>query len=345
LALANSLLTLWKLRIRVAVGLVLAGAVAFAAHSALHTTVYASASTEMLVDSPDSALANANTDITAYLARADVFARLMTSAEALQYIGNAAGIPGNLIDASGPLEVNGSPTAAHTPVAIQGGRDVPAKSNYTLSFNQNPLLPTVEVDAQAPTTAQAIALANGAVTGFSAFLTHLEAGNSVSPAKSIVVSELGAATGGIVDSGASSKLAGIIFIAVFLLWCGLVLFVRNLAGHLRVARAERAQESGSASLPDREVALDHPEPEDGDAEREDDFEHAARAFDLDHAERADELDRAPKRRNGKTNGHRAPVAGRAARDLLDDLLGADLTDHARDRDEEEAARGEVGSRP
>ena len=48
-------------------------------------------------------------DLTGYLARANVFARLMTSAEALQYIGKAAGINGNLIDANGPIEINGSP--------------------------------------------------------------------------------------------------------------------------------------------------------------------------------------------------------------------------------------------
>ena len=70
----------------------------------------------MLVDSPHSALTDANALLDGYIARANVFARLMTSDEALQYIGKAAGINGNLIEATGPLEINGSPAAHHAPI-------------------------------------------------------------------------------------------------------------------------------------------------------------------------------------------------------------------------------------
>ena len=236
MVLARSLLKLWKLRIWVAVGVVLATATAIASVTMLHSTVYASASTEMLVDSPQSALANAGTDLTGYLTRADVFARLMTSDEALQYIGKAAGVPGNLIAASGPLEVNGAPVASHAPAAVKSGNNVSTTPIYKLEFNQNPLLPTIEVNAEAPTTSQAIALANGAVSGFSEFLNHLEAGSAVPAGKRIVVSELGAATGGMVDPGASKKLAAMIFIAVLVLWCGLVLFANDLRRQLRAAK-------------------------------------------------------------------------------------------------------------
>ena len=105
-----------------------------------------------------------------YITRANVFARLMTSDEALRYIGQAAGIPGNLIDANGPVETNGSPVASHAPVQIRNGKDLPGPATYKLSFVQNPDLPTVDVYAEAPTTAKAIALANGAVTGFANFI-------------------------------------------------------------------------------------------------------------------------------------------------------------------------------
>lgn len=162
---ARILLKLWKLRLWVGMGAVLALVAAVGSVATSKTTVYATASTQMLVDSPSSALANAATDISGYNARANVYARLMTSAEALRYIGQAAGIPGNLINANGPLETNGSPTATHAPVEIVGGKDLPYPAIYKLSFVQNPDLPTVDVYAEAPTTAKAIALANGAVTG------------------------------------------------------------------------------------------------------------------------------------------------------------------------------------
>jgi hypothetical protein len=189
----------------------------------------------MLVDSPDSALANASVDLTGYLDRASVFARMMTSAEALQYIGKAAGIDGSLIEANGPVEINGSPSATHAPVDIVHGKDLPAAPNYELSFVQNPSLPTVDVYAKAPTTAQAIALANGAVTGFANFVSQLNA-NHVPQAERVQVRQLGGATGGLVDPSASKSIGLLVFIAVFAVWCWIVLFVSRLKGNLSAAK-------------------------------------------------------------------------------------------------------------
>lgn len=235
MTLAKILLKLWALRRWVAVGVLLAAVAAVGSVASSHSTVYASASTQMLVDAQTSALANSEADITGYTARANVFARLMTSAEALQYIGKAAGIPGNLIDANGPIEINGSPTATHAPVAIANGKDQPAPALYELSFVQNPTLPTVDVFAKAPTTAQAIALANGAVTGFADYISQLN-GNTVPLSKRVDIRQLGGATGGMVDVGASKKIAALAFFAILLLWCGGVLFASRLRADLRAAK-------------------------------------------------------------------------------------------------------------
>lgn len=189
----------------------------------------------MLVDSPDSALANASEDLTGYLNRASVFARMMTSAEALQYIGKAAGIDGSLIEANGPVEINGSPTATHAPVDIVRGKDLPFPANYELSFVQNPSLPTVDVFAKAPTTAQAIALANGAVTGFANFVSQLN-GTNVPQAKRVEVRQLGGATGGVVDSSASKSIGLLVFIGVFAVWCWIVLLMSRVRANLRAAK-------------------------------------------------------------------------------------------------------------
>ena len=200
-----------------------------------HSTVYATASTQMLVDSPDSALANASVNLTGYTDRATVFARMMTSAAALQYIGNAAGIDGSLIEAEGPVEINGSPTATHTPVDIVRGKDLPAPAVYKLSFVQNPSIPTVDVYAQAPTTAKAIALANGAVTGFANFVSNLNA-TDVTQNERILVRQLGQATGGVVDPSAGKSIALLLFVGVLALWCCIVLFVSRLSANLRAAK-------------------------------------------------------------------------------------------------------------
>lgn len=235
MTLAKILLKLWKLRLWVGLGVVLGAVAAVGSLKTSHSTVYASASTQMLVDSPDSALANASVDLSGYVARATVFARLMTSPEALQYIGKAAGINGNLIDATGPVEINGSPTATHAPVDVVGGKDLAAAAIYKLSLVQNSSLPTVDVYADAPTTTQAIALANGAVTGFANFVNQLNA-NNVPQGERILVRQLGQATGGMVDPSASKKIAVLAFIGVFAVWCCLVLFASNLRANLRAAK-------------------------------------------------------------------------------------------------------------
>lgn len=248
MTLATIVLKLWKLRLWLIPGVILGVAAAAGSIATSHTTVYATASTQMLVDSPVSTLADAQSDLTGYVARAAVFARLMTSDEALRYIGRAAGIPGNLIDANGPLEVNGATAASHAPVQIQNGDNLPAPATYKLSFNQNPSLPTVDVYAQAPTTAKAIALANGAVTGFRDFISQWNR-NKLPADKRIEVRQLGAATGGLVDSGASKKIAVLIFVAVLALWCGLVLFVSRLRAHLRAAKNTALSDSTGPADP------------------------------------------------------------------------------------------------
>lgn len=247
MALAQILLQLWRLRLWVVIGTLLAVAAAVASLSMSRSTVYSSASTQMLVDSPHSSLADAQTDLTGYVARATVFARLMTSPEALQYIGRAAGIPGNLIAATGPVEVNGSPNTASSPTTVRRGRVVSVSSHYKLDFLQNPALPTVDVYGEAPTTKRAIALVNGAVAGFASYINQLGATGAIPSTRRIVIRQLGPATGGVVDPGASKKIALLIFVGVLVVWCALVLFVRNLIRNLRTARLQHAAPNGALS--------------------------------------------------------------------------------------------------
>jgi hypothetical protein len=249
MSLATTLLRLWSVRLWIGLGVLVGGVAAIGNVATSHSAVYATASTQMLVDSPNSALTNANVLLAGYIARANVFARLMTSDQALQYIGKAAGINGNLIEADGPIEINGSPTATHAPGAIKNGKDLPAPNIYKLSFVQNPSLPTVDVYATAPTTARAIALANGAVTGFATLVNQLNAG-TVSQSDRVEIRQLGQATGGTVDPTTSKSIAVLVFLGVFAIWCWLVLFVRRLRANLRSAKRGSADELSAIPEPD-----------------------------------------------------------------------------------------------
>ena len=230
--LALALNRLWHRRILVALGIVAAVAVGIMATKALKKTTYSTGNTQMVVDAPKSALGNLHTSLVPYTARAIVYARLMTSPAALDYIGKEAGIPGNEISASGPAEI-GAPTATHVPAVEVDGKLQAPQEKFVLRFDQNPDLPTVDISSEAPTTAQAVALANGAVKGFADYIHQLDAKSSIPPTQQIQIRQLGAAQGGVVAAGSAAKLGALIGLVVFLVWCLLVLWVSRVREQMR----------------------------------------------------------------------------------------------------------------
>jgi hypothetical protein len=242
--LAQALIQLWERKIWLLLGVIVAGVAGFGIHQVARSSVYAAATTQMVVDSPRSALGDIQSSLEPFTARAGVFALLMTSPQALDAIGHAAGIPGGAIAAEGPPtatmpQVGSSPTQLDTP--------------YKLQLNQDPTLPTVDIYAQAPTADQAIKLANGAVTGFATYLKTLQVQGSVPNGQRVEIRQLGSAIGGVVDSSASTKVAGMVTIVVLLLWCGGILFVAKLkaAWAGRVSAAPRVAPVEAAPLDDR----------------------------------------------------------------------------------------------
>jgi hypothetical protein len=234
--LAQALLRLWKRRVWLAIGIVFAIVAGVASTVAMKSTTYAAASTQMVVDAPRSALGNLQTSLVPFTNRAIVFARLMTSPQALQYIGQAAGIPGNEIAAEGPSEI-GAPTATHTPTAVKDGHLIAPTTKYVLRFDQNPELPTVDIYSQAPTANEAIALANGAVTGFSKYLDSLDVQTAVPDGQRVQIRQLGGAQGGVVDPGSSKSIAALVGMFVLIAWCVGILWVSRLRANLRAAKS------------------------------------------------------------------------------------------------------------
>jgi hypothetical protein len=222
--LAQALHLLWRRKIWVALAVVVAIAAGLATVKLLKKQVYAVAATQMIVDSPRSPLGNTSASLDPFVARASVFADLMTNPPALAAIGEAAGIPGNEIVATGPS------SAGQTPTSSAPAASTPVESSFKLFLDQDPTLPTVNIYAQAPTTSQAIALANGAITGFNRYLQSLEGQTSISANQRVEIRQLGKAVGGMVDPGANKKLAAVAFFLVLLLCCVVILLIERLRG-------------------------------------------------------------------------------------------------------------------
>lgn len=184
---------------------------------------YSSASTQVFVDTPSSVLGNLTPSFEPLQARATVYANFMASPTFLTLVGQKAGIPGDQIYAAGPVDPS-VPRVVEEPTAVQRNVEITGETTpYRLNFNDDPNLPTIGIYAQAPNTAQAIQLANASAVGLEQYVASLQSAGNTPPQARVVIRQLGSANGGVVDGGISKSLALMTFVAVFVLWCVLIL--------------------------------------------------------------------------------------------------------------------------
>jgi hypothetical protein len=184
---------------------------------------YSSGSIQAFVDSPNSFVNNITPPLGPLAERATVFGNLMVSPGALDLIGQDSGIPGDQIWAAGPIDPSQQreviePTATKRSYQV-AGEALP----YRIEFLADPNLPIISIYTQAPTSTQAIALANGSVTALSHYIETLQTQNQVPPRARVTVRTIGRASAAPVNGGITKKLAALVFLATFVAWCVLVL--------------------------------------------------------------------------------------------------------------------------
>ena len=257
--LGKHLYELWRLRLGVALALVLA---LFAAlWSVKKVSVFppsvqsrslemAAAQTRVLVDSPKSAvldLAMSTSDIQSITNRSLLIANVMASAPVREYIARRAHVPADVLQVASPVT-----PAFPRPLATNGNKPktkdiLRSPGEYRLSLTSNPTVPIVDVYAEAPTAAAAQQLANGAVDGMRDSLRDLGDSQQIPVNQRVDLEQLGRAKGGLIDRGVNVEVAALSFLLVFAASSLAVLFVS------RVRR-------GWVSESQRATALDVPEP-------------------------------------------------------------------------------------
>jgi hypothetical protein len=242
--LARTLKTLWIRRRLVALGALIAALAAllsvysvglFPPSMTSRTNVFATASTQLLVDAPDSAFADLANDLTPLETRASVFARFLASPVALELVAREAKVPLSSIEAQGPYDIN-LPVIQQEPTAGQRSSQIIGEGAlYRLRFENNPVLPIVSVFAQAPTKAEAIALAEAAPRALRAYINRIQADQQTPSDRRVVIRKLGNATGGVVNAGANIQIGLLVFIIVFGAWCMLLIPAQTIARGWREA--------------------------------------------------------------------------------------------------------------
>jgi hypothetical protein len=244
---ARILKTLWQRRRLVALGALVAALAAMLSVYTVslvppglepRTNVFATASTQLLVDSPNSAFADLENEMTPLEARAGVFARFLATPAALELIAKYSGVPADQIQAAGPYDIN-LPVTEQEPTAGQRSSQIIGEGAlYRLRFENNPVLPIVSVFAQAPTTEQAMALANSVPRALGTYIAAIQAKQHTPRSRRVVIRKLGNAIGGVVNKNANIEIGLLVFFVVFGAWCMLLIPAQTIARGWRETWAE-----------------------------------------------------------------------------------------------------------
>ncbi len=235
---ARTLKVLWGRRRLVAVGALIAAAAAMfsvyqvgLAPPSLKTraNVFSTASTQILIDTPDSAFADLADEVEPLSARASVFARFLASPVAIGLIAHEARLPVDAIEAQGPYDQN-LPLFEQEPTAEQRSSQIIGEgAPYRLRFENNPELPIISVFAQAPTTDAAKKLATAVPAALGAYIERIQDQQHTPSGRQVEVRKLGNATGGVVNAGANLQIAALVFIVVMVGWCMLLIPAHTIA--------------------------------------------------------------------------------------------------------------------
>jgi hypothetical protein len=235
---------LWRRRLSLAIGILIAAIAAtlsvfqvglFPPSLTSRTNVFSTASTQILVDTPNSAFANLSEEVEPLNTRAEVFSRFLASPIATQLIARESGLPADAIEGQGPYEQNlplfeQEPTAEKRSSQIIGERAL-----YRLRFENNPTLPIISVYAQAPTSDSAKRLADAVPAALSSYIKSIQEKQHTPAGLRVEVRQLGDATGGVVNAGANAQIATLVFFVVLIGWCLLLVPARTIAKGWREA--------------------------------------------------------------------------------------------------------------
>jgi len=224
---ARTFKALWRNRVWFAVGVAIAVAAAilsvyqvslFPPALTSRTNEFATASTQILVDTPNSSFADLQEEVDPLNYRASVFSRFLASPEAVALIAREARLPDNAIEAQGPYE-QGQPLFAIEPTADKrSSQIIGERALYRLRFESNPNMPLISVYAQAPTDAGAKRLADAAPAALQHYVEGIQDAQRTPMTRRVTVRQLGDATGGTVNAGANVQIALLVFFVVLILW-------------------------------------------------------------------------------------------------------------------------------
>lgn len=211
-------------------------------HSRSHEL--AAASTELLVDTPRSLLADVREDaevLESFADRAVLLGNVMARGQVRAHIAQRVGIPANALIVEAPLTPSQPRARRVEPDSEKHVTDILASPDqYRLSIQADPTVPLLDIYTEAPTTTSAAALANSAVDGLRAYGDQVAKDSGTPVGDQLHLVQLGRAEGEVINGGANPQIAGVAFLLSFAACCvSLVYLDRVRAGWRMASRSEK----------------------------------------------------------------------------------------------------------
>jgi hypothetical protein len=204
----------------------------------------ATASTEVLVDTPRSAVLDLRqelSDIESLTNRTVLLGNVMASAPVLAYIGHRAGVAPDAITASTPRTPN-SPRPFAAPGQERKTSDLLRSTDqYRLDIEANPTVPLLRIYAQAATARGAEELANASVDGLRDYLRTQARTQRVAPSEQVRLQQLGRASGAVINGGVRLQVMLLTFLVVFAASAAAAIFMARVRRGFRLAAVQSAQ--------------------------------------------------------------------------------------------------------
>jgi hypothetical protein len=198
---------------------------------------YAVAGVQLYVAPPRGLVANRKPDWASNVVEeAFSLADQMASPEVRDLIGSDAGIPPNQIAVDGPLDLNESIYTLMPDGEKRASQVVVQDAPYRITIDEDTALPEILVQAQAPTTAEAVRLAGAAQNAAQAYLSRVERRSDTPGVVKLTVYPLGPITVSNHARSGQTNLAVLTFLLAFVLWAGLVSVILAVVRDIRTVR-------------------------------------------------------------------------------------------------------------
>jgi hypothetical protein len=178
------------------------------------TLAISSASTELLVSSPNLAVGNSY-DYESLVNSSTLVGNEMVGGQVLAEVGRAVGVSPSQIQGTAPMTAN-VPRTLIEPGSGGFATDLlAAPDHYKLEIQADPAAPILHVYTQAPTAHAAEVMATAAINGVTTYLQQTQTAANIRPNQQIHVQQLGPVQGGVANPGAGKEIAGLVFFGVF----------------------------------------------------------------------------------------------------------------------------------